>query len=48
MRNLMNELRDNGMITGGPPAFSRKDRQAFANQLNSFLTKHLKTEAFKT
>jgi uncharacterized protein YaiI (UPF0178 family) len=48
MRNLMNELRGNGMITGGPPAFSRKDREAFANQLNSFLTKHLKTVDIKT
>ncbi len=48
MRNLMNELRGNGMITGGPPTFSRKDREAFANQLNSFLTKHLKTENIKT
>ncbi|MEN6319189.1 MAG: YaiI/YqxD family protein [Syntrophaceae bacterium] len=48
MRNLMNELRGNGMITGGPPTFSRKDREAFANKLNSFLTKHLKTEGIKT
>ena len=48
MRNLMNELRDNGIVTGGPPAFSGKDRQAFANQLNSFLIRHLKTEAFKS
>ena len=47
MRNLMNELRDNGMITGGPSTFSRKDRQAFANQLNSFLIRHCKTEDCK-
>ncbi len=40
MRDLMNELRNGGIITGGPPAFSKKDRSAFANQLNSFLTKH--------
>ncbi len=40
MRNLMNELRNGGVIEGGPPSFSRKDRQAFANQLNRFLTKH--------
>jgi len=47
MRDLMNKLRDGGMVTGGPPAFNVKDRQAFANQLNSFLTRHFKTEAFK-
>jgi uncharacterized protein len=47
MRDLMNKLRDGGMITGGPSTFSRKDRQAFANQLNSFLTRHFKTEGFK-
>ncbi|MEA1970740.1 MAG: YaiI/YqxD family protein, partial [Thermodesulfobacteriota bacterium] len=37
MRDLLNELRDNGMMTGGPAAFSKKDRQNFANQLDSFL-----------
>ena len=42
MRNLMNELRNGGVIEGGPPGFSRKDRQAFANQLSRFLTKHCK------
>jgi len=42
MRNLMNELRNGGVIEDGPPGFSRKDRQAFANQLNRFLTKHCK------
>ncbi len=40
MRNLMNELRNGGVIEGGPPGFRRKDRQAFANQLSRFLTKH--------
>ena len=42
MRNLMNELRNGGVIEGGPQGFSRKDRQAFANQLSRFLTKHCK------
>jgi uncharacterized protein len=41
-RNLMNELRNGGVIEGGPAGFSRKDRQAFANQLSRFLTKHCK------
>ena len=44
MRDLLNELRDNGMMTGGPAAFSKKDRQNFANQLDSFLIRQLKSE----
>jgi uncharacterized protein YaiI (UPF0178 family) len=43
MRNFMQELRSGGEITGGPPAFSHKDRQAFANQLDRFLAKHCGT-----
>lgn len=42
MRNFMDSLRGAGTITGGPPAFSNTDRAAFANQLDRFLTKHLK------
>ena len=44
MRDLLKELRDNGMVTGGPAAFSKKDRQNFANQLDSFLIRQLKSE----
>lgn len=44
VRGLMNELRDSGMITGGPATFNKKDRQAFANQLDSFLIRQLNTE----
>ena len=44
MRDLLNGLRDNGMITGGPSVFSKKDRQAFANQLDRFLVRQLKME----
>jgi uncharacterized protein len=44
MRDLLNELRDGGMITGGPAVFNKKDRQAFANQLDSFLIRQLKLE----
>ncbi|MDX8409874.1 MAG: YaiI/YqxD family protein [Mariprofundales bacterium] len=39
MRNFMDELRGGGTVTGGPPAFSQRDRAAFANQLDRFLTK---------
>jgi uncharacterized protein YaiI (UPF0178 family) len=45
MRDLLKELRDNGVVTGGgPAAFSKKDRQNFANQLDSFLIRQLKLE----
>ena len=43
-RDLLSKLRDNGMITGGPAAFSKNDRQAFANSLDSLLIKQLKAE----
>jgi uncharacterized protein len=39
LRNFMDELRSGGVETGGPPAFSQRDIQAFANQLDRFLTK---------
>jgi hypothetical protein len=37
-RNLLDELRGGGEITGGPANFNNKDRQAFANQLDRWLT----------
>ena len=37
-RNLLDELRRSGDITGGPANFTNKDRQAFANQLDRWLT----------
>ena len=37
-RNLLDELRGEGQITGGPAGYSAKDRQAFANQLDRWLT----------
>ena len=40
MRNFMDELRETGVNTGGPATLSRKDRQAFANQLDRFLASH--------
>ena len=38
VRNLLDELRGGGQITGGPANFDAKDRQAFANQLDRWLT----------
>jgi uncharacterized protein len=40
MRNLMEELRSNGIETSGPSAFNLADRQLFASQLDRFLAKH--------
>lgn len=37
MRNFMETLRNSGVDTGGPSSLSQKDRQAFANRLDSFL-----------
>ncbi|UFH60361.1 YaiI/YqxD family protein [Sulfurovum mangrovi] len=42
MRNLMESIRESGEITGGPKPFSQKDAHNFANQLHSFLTKHIR------
>jgi uncharacterized protein YaiI (UPF0178 family) len=38
VRNLLDELRGGGQVTGGPANFSSKDRQAFANGLDRWLT----------
>jgi len=43
MRNFMDDLRGSGVMTGGPAAFSNSDRMAFANQLDRFLTQHMKS-----
>jgi uncharacterized protein YaiI (UPF0178 family) len=40
VRNFMDDLRNNGIETGGPSALGQKDRQAFANRLDQFLAKH--------
>ena len=37
IRNFMDGLRGSGIITNGPSAITRKDRETFANQLNQFL-----------
>jgi uncharacterized protein YaiI (UPF0178 family) len=39
MRNFMDELRGAGVDTGGPAAFHPRDKQAFANQLDRWLTR---------
>ena len=39
MRDLLDELRGGGMISGGPANYGPKDRQAFANQLDRWITR---------
>jgi len=41
VRDLMDQLRSTGEVTGGPPAIGKPDRQKFANQLDRLLTKHV-------
>jgi hypothetical protein len=38
-RNLLDGLRGEGLITGGPANFGPRNRQAFANQLDRWLNK---------
>ena len=39
IRNFMQDLREGGVRTGGPPALNARDKQAFANQLDALLAK---------
>jgi uncharacterized protein YaiI (UPF0178 family) len=43
MRNFMDELRGSGVATGGPAALGPRDRQAFANSLDTLLRKLART-----
>lgn len=37
VRNLQEELRSAGLVSGGPPAIDQKDRQKFGNALDQYL-----------
>jgi uncharacterized protein YaiI (UPF0178 family) len=39
-RDMLDELRGSGVITGGPPTLNNKDIQVFANALDRYLTRH--------
>lgn len=39
MRDFLDTMRSSGVETGGPPALSQSDRQAFANHLDRILAK---------
>ena len=40
MRDLMEELRSSGQVSGGPAVFGARDRQDFANALDRLLAKN--------
>ena len=44
-RNLMTDLRDFGMVTGGPKPFGEKEKRAFANAFDQVLTRLMKGDA---
>ena len=44
-RDLLDQLRSSGEITGGPPAYSDRDRQTFTNQLDKIITRQLRKQA---
>lgn len=39
MRDFMKDLRDGGLVTGGPEVFGTRDVASFTNSLNRILTK---------
>ncbi len=39
MRNFMEELRNSGIDTGGPPPFTPKDAKSFADKLSGILSR---------
>ena len=43
-RDLMEQLRNEGIVEGGPSSFNSKNVQQFANQLDRFITKHMKAK----
>ena len=43
VRNFLDELRGSGVNTGGPAALSQRERQMFANQLDRFLARQVKS-----
>ena len=42
MRDLLEELRTAGEVTGGPAPFSRRQRELFINALDRFLQKAIR------
>lgn len=42
MRDMMEELRGAGVMTGGPPPYGPKDKQRFANSLDRWISKQVR------
>lgn len=40
-RDMMDELRGSGMISGGPDTYGNKEVQRFSNALDRYITKHV-------
>ncbi|MEM7080987.1 MAG: YaiI/YqxD family protein [Pseudomonadota bacterium] len=38
-RDMMEQLRDTGMVSGGPPRYDKQDLSAFANALDRLITR---------
>ena len=46
MRDFLDTMRSSGVdMSGGPAAFSQRDKQTFANELDRFLTKNAGTDS---
>ncbi|MFX1676062.1 YaiI/YqxD family protein [Paraburkholderia sp. A2WS-5] len=45
MRDVMDQLRNAGIDTGGPAPFSTRDSKAFAGELDRFLARHARNRA---
>jgi uncharacterized protein YaiI (UPF0178 family) len=45
MRDMMEDLRNAGVDTGGPAAFSQADRRAFANALDRLMAARARTDS---
>ena len=41
-RNLLSDMRDTGLVTGGPKPFGEKEKRAFANTFDQVLTRRMK------
>lgn len=41
MRDFLDTMRASGVMTGGPPVMTHADRKAFANQLDTFISRYL-------
>ena len=45
MRDMMEEMRSSGAVSGGPPPLNQQDRQAFANQLDRLIVRLKNTQS---